>query len=269
MTDIPLETITVAGLATEHAVAVGASEKAGSTLPVLALHGWGGSVESFWPVAQQLARLGHTTYVPALPGFGETALPPTAWGVPEYADFVLAYLDVLGLKQVHLLGHSFGGRISLILGADHPDRIGKIVLADSAGVRPPGNPVRDALIKIGKTVMQLPGLRLLYEPLRRRLYRQLGATDYLEAGPLQETFVRVVEQDLLPYAARVSRPTLLIWGDRDKDTPLWQGRQLEQTIPDAGLVVFQGAGHFSYLERLPDYIRIVHHFLSQPDEGAG
>ena len=90
----------------------------------------------------------------------------------------------------------------------------------------------------------------------------------LEAGPLQATFVRVVEQDLLPYAARVARPTLLIWGDRDADTPLWMGRQLEQTIPDAGLVVFQGAGHFSYLERLPDYVRIVHHFFSQQDEAA-
>jgi len=249
--------MTVSGLKTAYAVC------GNGPTPVLALHGWGGSVESFWPVAQQLQRHGYTTHVIAFPGFGGSDPPPEPWGVPEYATFVLDYLDVQNLTRVHLLGHSFGGRVCLILGAEHADRVDKIVLANSAGVRPPDNPARDKLVKAAKSVFKLPGLNRLYEPLRRKAYKQLGATDYLEAGLLQETFVKVIEQDLLPYAARVSRPTLLIWGDRDDDTPLWQGRQLEQAIPDAGLVVFEGAGHFSYLERLPDYVRIVHHFFSQ------
>jgi len=59
---------------------------------------------------------------------------------------------------------------------------------------------------------------------------------------LRETLVKVVNEDLLPYAARVSRPTLLFWGDQDHDTPIAQGQLLEKTIPDAGLVVFDGAG---------------------------
>jgi pimeloyl-ACP methyl ester carboxylesterase len=137
-----------------------------------------------------------------------------------------------------------------------------MVLADSAGVPNPPNPARDAAVKTAKKVLGLPGLNKLYEPLRRRAYEQIGATVYLEAGPLTETFVKVIEQDLLPYAARIACPVLLIWGDQDQDTPLWQGRMLEQTIPDAGMVVFPGAGHFSYLERLPEYVRIVHHFFS-------
>ncbi|MFC1959086.1 alpha/beta fold hydrolase [Chloroflexota bacterium] len=263
MTDVSREKITVQGLPTAYAVQ-GAGPAA-----VLALHGWGGNIESFWPVAQQLAPLGsYTIYVLDLPGFGETAPPPEPWGVPEYADFVLAFLDALGLDRMHLLGHSFGGRISLILGADHADRVDKMVLANSAGVPNPPNPLRDSAVKAAKSVLGLPGLKRLYEPTRRKAYEQLGATDYLDAGALQETFVKVVAQDLLPYAARISRPTLLVWGDQDQDTPLWQGKKLAQTIPGAGLVEYAGAGHFSYLDRLPDYVRVVNFFLTDDSEGT-
>ena len=56
-------------------------------------------------------------------------------------------------------------------------------------------------------------------------------------------------------------PTLLFWGDQDMDTPLSQGKLLEQLIPDAGLVIWEGAGHYSYLERLADTARVMDHFL--------
>jgi pimeloyl-ACP methyl ester carboxylesterase len=59
----------------------------------------------------------------------------------------------------------------------------------------------------------------------------------------------------------------LIWGDQDTDTPLWQGQQLEKLIPDAGLVVFKGAGHFAFQERLNDFVRIVDTFFK--DNSAG
>ncbi len=236
---------------------------------VLALHGWGGSIESFWPVAEQMVSLGgYTFHLLDLPGFGQTEPPPEPWGVPDYAAFALAYLDERELDRVHLLGHSFGGRISLVLGAEQARRIDRMVLVDSAGVPNPANPARDLAVKTARGILSLPGLNRLYEPARRKAYEQMGSTDYLDAGALKETFVKVVEQDLLPYAARVSRPTLLIWGDQDQDTPLWQGRRLEQTIPDAGLVILSGAGHFSYLDRLPDFVRIMHHFLQDASGGA-
>ncbi len=236
---------------------------------ILALHGWGGSIESFWPVALQLNRSGrYTIHLLDLPGFGKSALPPAPWDVSDYAAFVAAYMAERGLTRVHVLGHSFGGRIGLVLGAEYAERVDRMVLANSAGVPNPPDPLRDVAVRAAKTILHLPGLRRLYEPVRRRAYEQLGATDYLEAGPLRETFLKVIGQDLLPQAARISRPTLLIWGDRDRDTPLWQGRRLEQTIPDAGLVIFEGAGHFSYLERLPDYVRIVDHFF-MTESGVG
>ena len=248
---------TIDGLTTGTAVL-------GEGKPVLALHGWGGAIHSFWPVAEQLAPRGYQVHVLDLPGFGASELPPHPWGVADYSRFVRCYLDSAGIERADLLGHSFGGRISLVLAAEHPDRVRKLVLASSAGIRAtPGlrQRVRGAGARAIRTTLDQLGLNGLRESLRRRYNERYASDDYLNAGALRETFLRVIDEDLTPYAERIQAPTVLIWGDQDADTPLWQGRRLEQVIPDAGLIVFQGAGHFAYLERLPEYLRIVDHVL--------
>jgi pimeloyl-ACP methyl ester carboxylesterase len=77
--------------------------------PVLALHGWGGSVKSFWPVAERLSPHGYQVHLLDLPGFGQSDLPPDVWGVADYMRFVVAYLDDAGLDRVALLGHCSAG----------------------------------------------------------------------------------------------------------------------------------------------------------------
>lgn len=257
MSDLPVVLRTIAGLQTGICVI-------GQGRPVLALHGWGGSVKSFWPVAERLSTSGYAVHLIDLPGFGHTQPPPEPWSVADYARFVLAYLDDSGLARVALLGHSFGGRIGLVLAAQHPERISRMVLANSAGLRTPlslSQRLRNTAARLVKYSLDRAGLDSLRVRLQAFYNRRYASEDYLNAGPLRETFLRIIGEDLTPYAAQVRAPTVLIWGDRDTDTPLWQGRKLEQVIPDAGLVVFAGAGHFSYLERLNDYLRIVEHFL--------
>ncbi|MBN1202684.1 MAG: alpha/beta hydrolase [Anaerolineae bacterium] len=237
----------------------------GEGRPVVALHGWGGSIQSFWSVAERLAQLDYQVHALDLPGFGRSDLPPEAWGVSDYMHFVTTYLDDSGLDRVSVLGHSFGGRIGLVLAAEHPERVNRMVLANSAGIRMPlslKQRARSTLARSTRWTLDVLGLQTLRARLQENFNRRHASEDYLNAGPLRDTFVRVIEEDLTPFAMRVQAPTVLIWGDQDKDTPLWQGQKLEQLIPDAGLIIFQGAGHFSYLERLTDYIRIVDHFLS-------
>ena len=236
----------------------------GDGRPVLTLHGWGGSIQSFWPVAERLAPKGYQVHLLDLPGFGQTELPPQTWGVSDYARFVLAYLDDAQLDQTALMGHSFGGRIGLVLAADHPERCTRMVLAASAGIRTPpslAQIVRSSLSRTARKGLTALHMNSLRDRLRDSYNRRYASQDFLAAGPLRETFIRVIEEDLTPYAGRVSTPTLLIWGDQDQETPLWQGRRFEQIMPDAGLVVFAGAGHFAYLERLSETVRIVDHFL--------
>lgn len=268
MTDA--HSIEVQGIPLAYSIAEPRAEA--SAMPVLALHGWGASRRLMTPAADRLAALGHRMFALDLPGFGDTPAPPNAWSVPDYASFVLTALDALDLERVHLFGHSFGGRISLVLGADHAGRIGKLILADSAGVPPKPSWSNQARLKTYRTarqVLEAAGARGLAQTLRGWYNARYGSADYQQAsGVMRETFVRVVNQDLRPFAARVQRPVLLFWGDRDEDTPLWQGRELERLIPDAGLVVLAGAGHYSYLDKLDEFARVADYFLRQNESGA-
>ena len=228
------------------------------------VHGWGASLELLLPLAERLCRLGYRAFMLDLPGFGESAEPPRAFSIFDYADFVIAYMDHLGLKRAHYFGHSLGGRIGLILGARQAERIDKMVLSNSAGLK-----ARPAL---------LPRLRLLaYQRIRdglgalganalsarlRGAYNQrFASADYLSASPvMRQTLINVVNEDLLPYAERVAVPTILIWGGQDRDTPLWMGEKLEASIPDAALIVRETAGHYAYLD-FPDETAAIMHAL--------
>jgi pimeloyl-ACP methyl ester carboxylesterase len=109
------------------------------------LHGWGANIELVWPLAESLAKQGFKVFSLDLPGFGNSAPPPTAWTVHDYAALVIAFMDVQGLDRVCLFGHSFGGRISILLGARYAERFSKIVLCDAAGVKPP-TPLRRVIL---------------------------------------------------------------------------------------------------------------------------
>ena len=255
--------IDVAGLRTAHLVAHPQQQ---TEAVVLALHGWGAHSGLMWPVAERLSPLGYRVFAPDLPGFGQTTLPPAAWSVNDYVKYVLAYMDANHINVAFLIGHSFGGRLGLVLGAEHSDRIVKMALADAAGV--PTHPslltrTRLNLYKGLRDTLYKVGAKKTADQLRRWYSNRYGSADFKSAGALRETFVRVVNEDLLPYAARVAVPALLFWGDKDEDTPLWQGKLLEKTIPDAGLVVYPGAGHYSYLEHLGEFINVVDYFFKQ------
>jgi pimeloyl-ACP methyl ester carboxylesterase len=238
---------------------------AGEGTPVVMLHGWSANIGLVWPLAERLAALGYRVYALDLPGFGESNAPSTGWSVHDYVNFVLAYLDFHQLDKVYLFGHSFGGRLSLVLGAEHSERIIKMALADSAGVRSKpslSGQIRLKGFRFAQNSLRTFGLKQQADRLRDWYTDQYGSADYKTAqGIMRETFVKVVNEDLLPFAARVKPSTLLFWGDQDMDTPLWHGQLLEKTIPDAGLVVWEGAGHYSYLERVADTAQVMDHFF--------
>ncbi len=237
-------TLTIDGLAINHKQAGDAD-----AVPVLMLHGWGANLDLVWPLAQHLRR--YRIYALDLPGFGGSNPPPHAWDVHDYARFVLAYADAQGLDRFCLFGHSFGGRLGLVLGADHPDRVMALALADSAGIRPKTpllRQLRQSAYKGVRDSLRAVGLKGVSERLRIWYGERYGSADFQNtSGLMRQTFVNVVNEDLRDTAARVAVPTLLLWGDQDDDTPLWQGQLLEKLIPDAGLVVLPG-GHYSYLD---------------------
>ncbi|TVR21882.1 MAG: alpha/beta hydrolase [Anaerolineaceae bacterium] len=254
-THIPRQIIEIDGHPTTHAITGGGDA-------VLLLHGWGVEISMVWPLAAKLAALGYRVYALDLPGFGDTPPPPVVWTVFDYAAFVRRYMDAVGLERAHLFGHSFGGRLGLILGAEHPERLNKMALAGSAGLRsaPPWTArARLRMYKLFRSGLQSVRLSKLAENLQKCYNEKYGSADFKAAeGVMRQTFVNVVNQDLRDYARRVAVPTLLIWGADDADTPLQHGEMLERLIPDAGLVVYPSAGHYAYLEHVQQTAQAIH-----------
>jgi len=218
---------------------------------VVILQGWGTAAPLYRDMA---AHLGKTmrVWLPELPGFGETPEPKEPMDAEDYAAFVLELLRALGIRETHLIGHSNGGRIMLVLASEPRDvRFGKLVFLDSAGVRAP----LTAKKKL-KTAAYKVGRRLLapFPAALEKYRRSHGSADYRAASPvMRRTLVKLVSADLTDRMPGIKNPSLLIWGTEDGDTPLWMARVFEEKIPDAGLVTVEGAGHYAYLER-PGYV---------------
>ncbi len=238
----------------------------GTGPPVLMIHGWGANSDLLQPLAKRLVRFGYQLFMPDLPGFGESAEPKAPLSIHDYAEFCRNYMDYHGLDSVCFFGHSLGGRIGLILGSDYHTRIHAMVLSNSAGIKMRQSPTRQLRLKFYKSIRE--GLARLgaystAQHLQQMYNRTFGSADFQAASPvMRETLIKVVNQDLLEQARRISVPTVLIWGDSDQETPLWMGEKLERTIPDAALIVHAGAGHYAYLEK-PEKTASIMHALFQ------
>ena len=238
--------------------------------PIVVLHGWGAHLEA---VGAILAALDGASELVALdlPGFGESDPPPEPWDAGDYARFVSEFLDHLGIARAHFVGHSHGGRVSIVLATETPERVERLLLVDAAGIRPKRSwryRRRVAVAKLGKAAAAVggpPGRRL-----QERMRARVASRDYLEASEaMRGTFRAVIAQDLTDRLPRISAPTLLVWGERDEETPLWMAHRMEELIPDAGLVVLEGAGHYSYADAPGQFRAVARRFLlEQPRELA-
>jgi len=238
--------------------------RAGAGTPTLLLHGWGASSDLFAATIRGLGD-GFDLIAPDFPGFGATEEPPAAWSVSDYMNWTLALMDWLGVERANVVGHSFGGRVAIKLAALHPERVAKLVLADAAGIRPKRDWRYHARVRAFKLMRSLAQGRYTPQPLREWAGAQVasqGSPDYKAAsGTVRGSFVRIVNEDLRDYLPRIQASTLLIWGDSDDDTPLADGQLMERMIPDAGLVIFEGAGHYAYLEQSARFCVIVRKFF--------
>jgi pimeloyl-ACP methyl ester carboxylesterase len=228
---------------------------------VVLLHGWGGSMESMDLIFGELLPRYAVTSLD-FPGHGKSDLPPAPWSVSDFAEFLLRFMDTLRIQRPHLIAHSFGGRVAIRLAATHPERAGKLILIDSAGIPPPrsgGYRLRVLMGRMGKFAARHGGA--WGERLRRRIYAAVGSGEYLKSGPLRETFLKVVNEDLTPLLRRIQSPTLLVWGEKDTDTPPASGRTMERLIPGAELILLKDAGHYSYLDQYGQFRLILGRFL--------
>ena len=230
---------------------------------VVVLHGWGTSLAVMQPISEHLAARGLRVLALDFPGFGQSPPPPVGWGVPEYAAATAALLQSLGIETPVLLGHSFGGRVILYLTGALGFEAERLILVGAAGIKPPPGKAsrKTRLFKMGKALLcLLPKAKR--EPALERLREKFGSADYRAAkGVMRECLVKTLALDLSPLLPEIPTEALLIWGDRDDATPLWQGRKMEQLLPNAGLALIEGAGHYTFFDNPPRFYAILDSYL--------
>lgn len=217
--------------------------------PVLLMHGWGCDHTTVRSIAAVIDS-GMRVYNLDLPGHGRSQEPPAPWGVYEYTDFVEKFCDVLGISDPVLIGHSFGGRIGLLMSSRNP--ISRMVLVDGAGLKPKRKPkyyIKVYSFKAAKKFLPIIFGRKFGVRLIDKWRGKAGSADYRNSSPVMRAVMsKCVNQDLRSVLPAIKASTLLIWGEKDTATPLSDARYMEKNIPDAGLVSFPEAGHYSFLD---------------------
>lgn len=229
---------------------------------IVLFHGWGANKEAFTPIINKLSAYMRVVALD-FPGFGKSDEPKEVWDVNAYAEFMKKFIKEADCEGAIWLGHSFGGRVIIKLFEKMDVKPKKIVLVDSAGIKPKRGLnyyVKVYSYKLGKKVLKLPLINKtgLYE----RLVKNAGSSDYkVLSNNMRATMSKVVNEDLRNHLPGINVPTLLIWGDKDTATPLNDAKIMNKLLPDSGIVVLEGAGHFSYLDYPNKFFGALEYFV--------
>lgn len=212
---------------------------------LIILHGWNSSPAKWNNLKKELDKNGLKVFTPALPGFKKQLNKP--WALKDYCIWLNNYCQKNNLTKTNILGHSFGGRISLKFAELHPSLVNKIILVNSAGIVTGcgfKKEVFKVTAKIGKIIFKLPIIKAFKNPARWFLYKLAGEQDYFQASPfLQKTMENIIDIDLRKTAAALKTPVLILWGAEDQITPLKYARIFNKNISNSSLKVYPGYGH--------------------------
>jgi len=229
---------------------------------MLFLHGWQDNLHTFDDLASFLSSKNRVIRLD-LPGFGKSEIPGKAWDLDDYVQFVGNFIKKLNLQVYVFIGHSFGGRIIIKGLAEKNFQVRKIVLIGSAGITKKSiirSSIFKIFVKFGGLITYVPPLIFWREKLRKKIYRFIKS-DYLGAGALKETFLKIISEDLSNSAKRITIPALLIWGASDTVTPLSDGKQLAKLISSSELKAINRAGHFVHREKPEEVGKLIQEFL--------
>ncbi|MCI8277002.1 MAG: alpha/beta hydrolase [Clostridia bacterium] len=239
-------------------------EVLGEGNPVILLHGWLATLETMRPLANNLSQ-NFKVYLVDVVGFGKSDIPEHPLKTDDFGDFLEGFIKNLQIKNPILIGHSNGGRTIINAVGRGIVSPKKIVLIDSAGIKPKRSLsyyFKVAFFKTGKIILNiLPNTKKI-KKFKEKLRNKVGSSDYKASSPvLKETMKIILSEDLSHLLPKIQVPTLLIWGSLDTATPISDGRKMEKLIPDCGLVEYKGSSHFSYLENLANCNAVLNEFL--------
>ena len=218
---------------------------------IVLLHGWGQNISMMRPVGDKLD--GHIIILD-LPGYGDSAEPKSIWTIYDYSEFLHEFLKSINVDNPILIGHSFGGKISLEYASKY--KVKKLILFASPFKK--GIEKMPFKTKILKAAKKIPVLNKLEGFAKKHI----GSTDYKNAtDTMRKILVETVNLDISDDVKKIKCPTFIFWGTNDEAVPLSDAYLLESLIKDSGLVVYEGCTHYAYLEMLPNVIKVIKVFL--------
>lgn len=239
-------------------------EVMGEGNPVILLHGWLANLETMKPLANNLSQ-NFKVYLVDIVGFGKSDLPEKPLNTNDFGDFLKQFVDELKIENPILIGHSNGGRMIINSVGRKIVKPRKVILIDSAGIKPKRKLsyyIKIAFYKTGKFFLNLlPNTKKIKE-FKEKLYNSVGSSDYkASAAVLKETMKIILNEDQSKYLPEINVPTLLFWGSLDKDTPISDAKKMEKLIPNCGLIEYPNSTHFSYLENINNVNAVLNEFL--------
>jgi len=228
--------ITINGIKTNYQIF-------GEGKPFLILHGWGSNSDRWAVVAELISKQGFKVIVPDLPGFGKSDMLETPWNMNNYIKWLEEFVNQSNIGEFYLMGHSFGGALACKLTIKYPQKVRKLFLVAAASVRKK-TVKKSAFKNISKVVRNLAFLPF-YAFFRKAFYKFIiRKSDYpYVEGLMKETFKNVISEDLSQFTGFIRTPTIIIWGDKDKSTPIEDAYFMEKKIKKSKLIVIPGAGH--------------------------
>lgn len=217
------------------------------------LHGWGANSSSFDWLKNYITN--KTLHIADLDGFGGEPAPDDP-SVQGYAKRLAEYITTNELTNVILVGHSFGGRVAIEY-AGH-NNIKGLVLVDSAGLKPKFSFKKAYKISKYKFVKKLAAWGLV----NKSKLKKYGSPDYAACDEkLKRVLVCAVNYNQSKLIKNIKCQTLIVWGEKDKDTPIYMAKRFNKGIKSSGLVVLPGAGHFSFLNNPGGFAKIIDYFV--------
>lgn len=223
--------------------------KLGKGNPIILLHGWGARGELMLPISKALP---YFTYIaPDFYGHGLSPHPDYPLTVKDFSESIIELLRYEKIERATFICHSFGGRVGLYIASHYPDMVERLILCDSAGLKPKRG-VKYYIKRANFIIRRTFGLST----------DKCGSIEYKAlSGAMKKTFSNVVNYYQDDQLKNISAPTLVVWGDKDRVTPISMARKFVKQIDNSKLHIIKGAGHFSYAEDLKDFKRVVEKFL--------
>ena len=230
---------------------------------ILILPGWGDTRKTFDCLINWLQE-DFTIYIIDYPGFGNSPFPNHDLTIYDYTNIIRNFMTDTNIINPIIIAHSFGGRIAILLSSKYNMPIKNLILIDSAGIKPKMTLKKKFRLKLYKTLQSIANYlpKKIKQRFKTYLFNKFSSSDYqsLDAN-MRETFKNIVNLDLTKYLSSVNTNTLILWGEKDIDTPLKDGKLMHKKITNSELIIFPNCTHYCYLENTYVIIKIILCFL--------